>query len=233
MQNWKAIWCKREPGAASSPLQALIDLDGFDSGAGRIHEDAWRSYVLEIARRLKMAPGDSVLEVGCGSGAFLLPLREAGLRVAGIDYSAMLVAAARAAIPDGDFRDAEAVDLVAAPRSYDFVVANSVFHYFADADYADRVLSAMLTAADRAVAVLELPDFERRAEAEATRRALLSEHEYQVKYANLAHLYYRRDFFRNAAHQLGFTADIFDQSINGYAQNAYRFNCVLRRIRMA
>jgi trans-aconitate methyltransferase len=180
-----------------------------------------------------MRAGNSVIEVGCGGGAFLYPLREAGLRVAGLDYSAALVAAARAAIPDGDFREAEASEFAAAPRSADFVVANSVFQYFADDDYANSVLTAMLTTACKAVAVLEVPDLDCRGDAEAARRALLSECEYEAKYAGLAHRYYRRDTFRAAAIQYGFDAEICQQSINGYAQNAFRFNCLLRKITTA
>ncbi len=231
MDNWKSVWGQRAVAGASSPLQALIDLDGFDSGAGRIREAAWRAYVTHIASRLGMRAGDSVLEVGCGCGAFLYPLREAGLRVAGLDYSATLIAAARRAMPDGDFREAEANNLNVSARSYDFVVANSVFHYFPDNVYADHVLAAMLAAADRAVAVLEVPDLDRRSEAETVRRALLCERDYEEKYAGLAHQYYRRDDFRNAACNNGFDAEIVDQSIEGYAQNAFRFNCLLRRPR--
>jgi len=230
MADWKSVWSRRQAAGAGSPLQALIDLDGFDSGAGRIREAAWRAYVTEIAGRLGMHAGDSVLEIGCGSGAFLFPLREAGLRVAGLDYSPTLVAAARAAMPDGDFREAEAGEFAAAPRSVDFVVANSVFHYFPDDAYADRVLAAMLGTADRAVAVLELPELDCRDDAEAARRGLLSDREYEAKYAGLAHRYFRRESFSSAARRHGFDAEMFGQSIDGYAQNAFRFNCLLRRI---
>lgn len=229
MQNWKTVWDGRVAGKAGSPLQALIDLDGFDSGAGRIGESAWRDYVREIVHRLGMRPGQSVFEIGCGSGAFLLPLREAGMHVAGLDYSSALIAAARRAIPDGDFRVAEAADFTAASRSYDFIVANSVFHYFPDDAYAERVLAEMLAAADKAVAILELPDQARRSEAEAARRALLSKQEYETKYAGLAHRYYSRETFRAAAQRRGFEAEISNQAIAGYAQNAFRFNCLMRR----
>jgi SAM-dependent methyltransferase len=54
-------------------------------------------------------PGD-VLDVGCGSGAFLLALREAGWRVHGVELSASAVEAARAAgladVRAGDLMDA-------------------------------------------------------------------------------------------------------------------------------
>lgn len=226
--SWKAVWGARRRGATSSSLQALIDLDGFDTGAGRIAEPAWRDYVGRIARLLGMQAGESVLEVGCGAGAFLLPLREAGLRVAGIDYSPSLIEAARAALPDGEFALGEAAAICG---RYDYVVANSVFHYFPDAGYADRVLAAMLAAARRAVAVLEVPDVDKKAEAEAVRRGMLGEEAYRKKYAGLEHRYYARQNLIETARRAGFEAEIHAQAIDGYAQNPFRFNCLMRRVR--
>lgn len=229
MQNWKTIWGKRAAGNTEGTLQSLINLDGFDTGAGTIRENAWRGYVMDIAHRLNMAPGHSVFEIGCGAGAFLYPLHEAGLRVAGLDYSAPLIKAARAAMPDGDFREAEAAEFSPSPQCYDFIVANSVFHYFTGEHYAMAVLEQMLSAARKAVAVLEIPDIDRQSEAETTRRALLSASEYQEKYAGLAHLYFHRTNLCEVAERNGFSVEILDQSIDGYAQNGFRFNCLMRR----
>ncbi len=227
--DWRRVWARRQRGEASSALQALIDLDGFDGGAGRIEEPAWRSYVQRIARDLGMQPGQSVFEIGCGAGAFLLPLHESGMVVSGIDWSASLVAAARAAMPAGDFREADAGSFAAPPRSQDFVVANSVFHYFTDTGYAVRVLEAMLAAADRGVAVLEVPDAASRDAAEGLRRGMMPLRDYEAKYAGLHHQYFERDLFRTVADRNGFDAELSSQEIAGYAQNPYRFNCLMRR----
>jgi hypothetical protein len=104
-----------------------------------------------------------------------------------------------------------------------------VFHYFPDAAYADAVLAAMLAAARRAVAVLEVPDLKSREEAEAARRGALGEEEYRRKYEGLEHRYYPREYFAAAAQRAGFEVEILDQAIGGYAQNSYRFNCLMRR----
>lgn len=226
--KWREVWGARRLGTAVSPLQALIDLDGFDTGAGRIAEPAWRDYVARIARQLGMRPGESVLEVGCGAGAFLLPLHEAGLRVAGIDFSPALIEAARAALPGGEFVVGEATAIAG---RYDYVVANSVFHYFPDAGYAGRVLAAMLAAARLGAAVLEVPDAATRDQAEAARRGALGEEAYRQKYAGLEHRYYSRQDLVAAARSAGFEAAIHDQAIDGYAQNPFRFNCLMRRVR--
>jgi trans-aconitate methyltransferase len=224
--KWKDVWAARRASAPASPLQELIDLDGFDTGAGRIAEPAWRDYVGRIAGALGMRAGESVFEVGCGAGAFLSPLQEMGLQVRGIDYSPALIEAAQRAIPRGQFAVAEAT---AVSGGHDYVVANSVFHYFPDAAYADRVLAAMLAAARRGVGVLEVPDIGRKDRAEAARRGALGEEEYRKKYEGLEHQYYAREHFVEAARRAGFEAEIFDQAIEGYAQSPFRFNCLMRR----
>ncbi|MGH9467943.1 MAG: class I SAM-dependent methyltransferase, partial [Terriglobales bacterium] len=128
MPAWRDIWAARRlDGGAGSTLARLLAADGFDTGFGTMPEAAWRDYVMRCAARLDLRPGDSLFEVGCGAGALLYPLAEHGCRVGGIDYSAALIAAARAALPDGDWRCAEAgAPLPAA----DFVVASGVFLYF-------------------------------------------------------------------------------------------------------
>jgi trans-aconitate methyltransferase len=232
MNNWQTVWGRRQlSDGSASPLQALIDLDGFDGGAGRIEEAAWRTYVADVARKLGMRAGQSVFEIGCGSGAFLYPLSQAGLSVAGLDYSPVLIDAARNAMPAGQFECAEASAFDAEPGRYDFVIANSVFHYFPDEAYARRVIVRMLSAAEQGAAFLELPDLSSRNQAEATRRDMLTVEEYEKKYAGLAHQYFRREMFAEIGEQFGFRTELVDQSIDGYAQNPFRFNCFMHKVK--
>lgn len=61
----------------------------YDADYGAIAEDV--PFYRELARRC----GGRVLEVMCGSGRLLVPLAQAGLRVAGIDISGAMLARAR------------------------------------------------------------------------------------------------------------------------------------------
>lgn len=226
MQNWHAIWnCRRTEQGVDS-LQALIELDGFDTGAGRIQAEDWRTYARTISERLGLGEGQSVYEVGCGAGAFLYALREMGMRVGGLDYAAGLVEHAGKAMPEGDFSHGEAAALQLSPV-YDVVLANSVFHYFPDLAYAEKVLQRMLDKAGRAIAVLEVPDLARREEAERIRRDILSPAEYEEKYRGLEHLYYAREWFQEQALRRGYRCESFDQCVPNYAQSPYRFNCLI------
>ncbi|HNP86942.1 MAG: class I SAM-dependent methyltransferase [Chloroflexi bacterium SZAS-1] len=72
----------------------MIQFDTFaryyDADYGAIADDV--PFYRELARR----SGGRVLEAMCGSGRLLLPLAEAGMRVAGIDISGAMLARARA-----------------------------------------------------------------------------------------------------------------------------------------
>lgn len=72
-----------------APLPELYDLQhaAFDDD-------------LPLYGNIAEAVGDPILELGCGTGRVLVPLAEAGFRVTGIDLSAPMLAAARAACTD-------------------------------------------------------------------------------------------------------------------------------------
>lgn len=227
--NWKEIWGRRTyTGDEKLDLDALIKLDGFDTGAGRIAPTDWQTYADVISNKLGLHDGSSVYELGCGAGAFLYALREKhSLTVGGLDYSAALISAATHAMPDGEFIAAEAKS-VDTEITYDFVISNSVFHYFSQ-EYAATVLARMLKKAKVAVAIMEVPDIQTRLESETLRRDILSQEEYEKKYLGLEHTYYDRDWFKTQATIHGCSCEIFDGCIPNYAQNKFRFGTLITK----
>jgi trans-aconitate methyltransferase len=198
--------------------------DGLDTGFGSVGESAWRTFVLDCALKMNIKPGERVYEVGCGAGAFLLPLAEQGIRVGGIDYSPALVGHAREYLPAGDWRVGDAAQAV---PPCEHAAACGVFLYFPSLDYAARVVRAMTSAATRGVMILDIPDSDRRETTEAARRAHLGEAAYAEKYRGLDHFYYRRDWFGRVLD--GFECTVEDQAIAGYGNAAGRFNVFARR----
>jgi ubiquinone/menaquinone biosynthesis C-methylase UbiE len=93
---------------------------------------------VELVRRAGIAPGESVLDVGCGRGAVLLSAAEAagpGGRVVGIDLAPAMVARtarATAGMPTVTvcLGDAQAPDF--APDSFDVVTAGLVLFFLDD-----------------------------------------------------------------------------------------------------
>lgn len=224
---WQNIWEKRslQPQHAIS-LDTLIALDGFDSGAGKINLADWQEYTRRISDKLGIQSGHSVFEVGCGAGAFLYALRQQHtLTVGGLDYAAGLIDAAQQAMPDGDFK-AQPAHTMATDPQYDFVIANSVFHYFDEA-MAAEVLNAMWQKANVGVAVLDIPHAATKDACERARREALTEAEYEEKYRGLHHTYFNPDWFTK---QLpGHPHQVFESCVPNYAQSQYRFSVIFHK----
>jgi SAM-dependent methyltransferase len=86
----------------------------------------------EALRRVELASGASVLEVGCGSGVFLRLAADRGTRVTGIDASEELVRLARTRVPEGDVRVADLESLPFDEGSFDAVFGFNVFFFAVD-----------------------------------------------------------------------------------------------------
>jgi len=88
------------------------------------------SYELAI-KRAGLRPGQSVLDAGCGSGAFLRAAADHGAVVSGIDASEALLAIAREQVPDADLSLGDLQRLPYADDSFDAVTGFCSF-FFAD-----------------------------------------------------------------------------------------------------
>jgi trans-aconitate methyltransferase len=225
--NWQKIWNNRvAPTSSHLSLEDLLILNGYDTGAGHVPVADFRGNAQEVCNRLQLREGDSVYDVGCGAGAFLMALREVvDIRVGGIDYSKNLIAAARRALPESEFKAVDAAALETTPR-FDWVVSHGVFHYF-ELAYADTVLNLMLLKAIKGVAIFELPDKSVYEASEKMRRAKLSPDQYESKYAGLKHTYFDRSWFSGKAAELGAKCEIFQSFIPNSSQSNFRFNCII------
>ena len=230
MDKWRQIWKKRKIPADIAALETLIRADGFDTGSGKITEKEWLCYVKFISGKMGISKRDSIFEIGCGSGAFLYPLYEMGHRVGGIDYSSSLIRMANKKMDAMDFSVCEARQLQTREK-YDIVIANSVFQYFPDLEYARDVVDRMIEKSVKATAILDLPDSDFEIESEREREANhdVSEGEYKMKYIGLSHLYFKRKWFFDLLEKYNFRIDIFDQKIWQYGNSKFRFNVLVKR----
>lgn len=230
VNSWHRVWSNRPPisSEVGNVLGQLIAMEGFDTPLGAMNESEWLEYVAIFARRAGIRKADSVCEIGCG--AFLYPFYEAGQSVTGWEYSRELIEIARTVMPRrAEFFFAGDAGSVAAFPLEDAVIANHVVHYFPTHDYAGLVLKKMLSKAARVVGIARIPDAGLARESEMARRGLLSKEVYDRKYSGLEILYYRKDWFSELGNAAGFDAQFFAHDMPGFAQNAYRFDCVLTR----
>lgn len=107
----------------------------YDADFGAVEDDV--AFYRELARR----SGGPILEPMCGSGRLLLPLAQAGYRVAGVDVSPELLALAReklaaagvlgqVSLLEGDIRNSA----LAGPFALAIVALNSLMHLTTIAD---------------------------------------------------------------------------------------------------
>ncbi len=98
----------------------------WESPAGRVR---WKRRVQMLTGHL--APGDTVLELGCGTAYFTRELAETGASITAIDISPELLQAARESCPAPNvaFEVQNACDLSYADGQFDSVVGSSVLHH--------------------------------------------------------------------------------------------------------
>jgi SAM-dependent methyltransferase len=81
--------------------------------------------------RTGLTPGQHVLDIGCGAGAFLRLVAGRGGVPHGLDASEALIAFSRTRLPDADLRVGEMEDLPWADDTFDLVTGFNTF-FFAD-----------------------------------------------------------------------------------------------------
>lgn len=222
--TWKGIWTAKT--ANGTDLRSLLDASGYDSAFCSFSEEDWIARALHLMDRLGAVPGDSVLEIGCGAGAFLKPLNDAGYMVAGTDLSARLVEAARAAMPEATFWAREANSMP--DGSWDHVISHGCFFYFPHHGYAEETLTGMLERAKKSVGVFDVPDLATRDEDLKRRKQHLNENAPKVDYDGLAHLYFEQDWFHQRLEPL--STEVFQLPFDGYTNAPYRFHVAARKV---
>jgi SAM-dependent methyltransferase len=135
------------------------------------HQTPRTDLVVEVLERLGDLAGKSVLDVGCGYGAYVGALVGRGARVVGIDLSAGMLASMAAAATGRVVADAQALPV--ADRSVDAVLAMHMLYHVPEPVRAIREARRVLAPGGRLVAAVGGP--RQFAEATAIRQRLLDE----------------------------------------------------------
>ena len=236
--NWKDVWATRSFNSDSvndtSPLDALIKADGFDTGMGDYSVTQWWELTKHISERLSVSRRHSLLEVGCGSGAFLYCIRKlTQCSVTGIDYSASLIEIARKYV-SGKFVVSDAKVLPFSKQCFDFVISHSVFQYFPSKEYANNVLSEIYRVMKTGGkgCLMDLNDKCCEKSYYESRRILYKcPEEYDAKYQGLNHLFFDKDDFVRSLQKQGFSnVQLFPHCVPEYLNSRFRFNLTFERI---
>jgi len=113
-------------------------------------------YGADVLDLLDPAPGERVLDLGCGTGhltADIASAVEPDGHVVGVDRSAEMVEQAREAYPDGHFVRADAREFVAS-EPFDAVFSNAALHWIPEQDAVTERVADLLRPGGRYVAEL-------------------------------------------------------------------------------
>jgi len=108
----------------------------YQTPAGRAHDRIQKEDVRRLLR--SGHAGESLLDVGCGTGHWSGFFTEMGYQVTGVDIAAEMIAVARAAVPAGSFHIADARKLPVPDGSFDVVACMATLEFIADAAAAVR-----------------------------------------------------------------------------------------------
>jgi len=104
--------------------------DTYYSAGCEHHRVPW--HMRKVASRLHISPGDSTLDIACGTGAWLQELQGRGATVSGIDISERAVALAKARLPDADIRQGVAENLPFDDGKFDLITCMGSLEHFLD-----------------------------------------------------------------------------------------------------
>lgn len=140
-------------GASYDPRPAA----GLTAEVARLEEQAALAWPAErrLLERLGIAPGATVVEVGCGPGSFLARLGslDAAARLVGVEPDAELAALARARVPEAQILAGRADALPLADDSADVAVVRLVLQHLADPVVAVAELRRVLRPGGLAIAI--------------------------------------------------------------------------------
>ena len=238
VNNWEKIWNKRtfdfdvlKTNDDEKIFKELKRANGFDVVNDGLSYLSLIGQHNEIKANFAEAFEDkdfsrikSIYEVGCGSGGNLYLFNKAGLKVGGCDYSHPLTEAARKALKSDDILCASADKILETPV-YDVVLSNSVFSYFPDSDYANRVLEIMYNKCRFAIGLIDIHDADKKEAFIKYRRATVED--YENRYKNLPKFFYDKKFFIDFAQKHNMRIVFKNSNVEGYWNNDFIFNCYM------
>lgn len=224
--SWYELWNNRKKLKYKSlTLKKLLEADGIC-----ISESDWIKSVLFFGEKVNIERCNKIIEIGCGSGAFLYPFYLKGKEVSGIDYSKNQILIAQEAIPKGNFKVAEANRIPYDDSSFDAVFCNSVFQYFPDLNYTNNVMKEILRIVcdGKKCIITDILNEDKKTEFKTLRMKELNinEEQWNERYSKMRLLHYNKDWFETFAETNTCEFEIFEDGFFGYPHGKFRFNFV-------
>lgn len=235
--NWKNNWENKANSERTEPniLDRLLKYSGYDSVTGSYSSEQWKKMVNAIALRTNITNTSKVLELGCGSGAFLYVLHQiTNCKIYGIDYVASHIKNAQSYLPFGNFVCAECNQIPDFGTKFDCVIVNSVAHYFPDSHYLNQVILASYKVLNQGgiVCYADVCDKDKENEYHDVRQSRSAKpEEYFLEHKKSPHLFISKPDFEEFLLSSGFkTVRFFPHQIKEYENSQFRFNVIAKKL---
>lgn len=119
-------------GASASMSERFVQGLEARIRAHRLYSERQVDFYAWVVHQVPWRGGEHVLDVGCGSGAYLPYYRARGARIVGLDVSAQMVKTARERVDAAHFLVGNAIALPFPAAVFDVVFANHVLFFLAD-----------------------------------------------------------------------------------------------------
>ncbi len=229
--NWKVIWNRKHKIKNPNNLKSLLKLNGYESTTSSVNSKEWKKYTQYFIKKYKIGKSTNILDIGCGSGAFLIPFYKKTSNCFGIDYSKELIKYCRINMPKGKFIVSEASNLSKLNgKNFDIIFVNSVFQYFKNLNYSKKVLKNIISISNKntKIFLLDIPDKNKYNNWKNYIINKYSEKHFDSNYSKLKHQFYQKKMFKDFFKQRNFEVKISDQKLIKKVNSKFRFNVFLK-----
>ena len=230
-KNWLQVWKKKSNLPFSKNYKTLLEMNGWDTGVSSFSIYEWKKFINLIIKKFKITKADNVFEIGCGSGAFLLPFYKKDINCFGTDYSLKFIKSCKKLMKKGVFIKSEANNLKKFKKyKFNYVFIHSVFQYFDNIKYADQVMSQLkeITQKGTKIFILDIPNLKKKKMWKKDMIKAIGKIEFYKKYSNFNHLFYPMSFFQKFCKKNDFSLSSILEFKLKKQSSKYRFNLMIK-----
>ena len=209
----------------------LLGMNGWDTGVSTFTINDWKKFINLIIRKFNIKKKDNVFEIGCGSGAFLLPFYKKSINCFGTDYSPKFIKHCKKLMKNGVFIKSDANNLKKFKKyKFDFIFIHSVFQYFDNIRYANQVMNQLkeITQKGTKIFILDVPNLAKKKIWKRDMIKTIGKNEFNKRYLNFKHLFYPISFFEKFCKKNDYSLINLSKLKLKKQSSNYRFNLMIK-----
>ena len=134
MTDWNQYWNSR-----SKTESSAVSASGYTQSGTTVRQEIISAMQTDISEKLNFSDTDQVLEAGCGAGMHIKAFKPKVKNITGIDLSFGMTVRAKNECGINT-ANSGSVALPFKTSTFDKILCYSVFHYFPDLNYAEKVI---------------------------------------------------------------------------------------------